>query len=46
MIFMDSVLRQYYLGQLVSDSLIVLNTPRVETYGAAWVHLAERHLLW
>lgn len=35
-----------YLRQLLCDSLIVLNTSRVEAYCAAWVHLAERHLLW
>lgn len=35
-----------YLRQLLSDSLIVFNTSGVETYGAAWIHFAERHLLW
>lgn len=35
-----------YLRQLLSDPLIVLRTSGVEAYGAAGVHLAERHLLW
>lgn len=39
------VFRQH-LRQLLADSLIILDASRVETYGAAWVHLAERHLLW
>lgn len=34
-----------HLRQLLADSLKVFDTSGVETYGAAWVHLAERHLL-
>lgn len=33
------------LRQLLPDSFKVLSTPGIETNGAAWVHLAERHLL-